>query len=88
MKHPGDFYLGENAVGYFVEAGGPLTSGRHLYEPYRGEGHRDMAVALDRREQPRCWCVLDGNRVEFTVVREEFNSKHPTSEWWVTLVIS
>lgn len=85
MEHPGDFFLGDNAVGYFVEADGVLTSGRHRYEPYRGEGHRDLVKALDGGEHPRCWSVCDGIRVEFTVVREEFTAKAPLSEWWITV---
>jgi hypothetical protein len=87
MKHRGDFFLGEIAVGHFEEFEAPLTSGRHQYEPYRGEGHRDMAAALDRGDQPRCWCIRDKGRLEFNVVREEFKAKHPQSEWWVTVVI-
>jgi hypothetical protein len=45
-----------------------------------------MAAALDRGDQPRCWFIQHGHRVEFNVLREEFKAKHPQSEWWVTVV--
>ena len=64
------FSFGKYPVGYFEEERYPDKPGRYRYEPFRGPGHYDLAVKINRGEPAECYYDDGADRVSFTVTGE------------------
>jgi hypothetical protein len=54
-------------VGYFARSEFPRAPGRYRYVPYRGPGHLEMQKQCEAGATPRCYYIISGGRVSFTV---------------------
>jgi hypothetical protein len=61
-----DFNFEGMAVGS-LQFGPPRRNGIYDYMPYRGPGHLEMLVALEKLGSARCRCGPPWEDVEFTV---------------------
>lgn len=82
------FYIGKNPVGTFCGFEYPDAPGRVEYAPYRGEGHAQLAAALNKEGKVQCWFSQRGKRVSFEVQREEFVLDEPGSKshWYLEII--
>jgi hypothetical protein len=62
------FYLDSQIVGDFSGSSPPLCDGEYAYVPHRGPGHVNLMNQLMANHTPRCHYLLDGTRIEFSVV--------------------
>lgn len=88
------FYLGRDPVGVFVGPDYPTSPGRVEYDPYRGQGHANLAASLKQGKTVRCWFLRRRgwllpwrNRNYFEVSREDFVVGPPGGEsrWYLEL---
>jgi hypothetical protein len=88
------FYLGRDPVGNFVGPDYPTTSGRVEYDPYRGQGHANLAAVLKQGKTVRCWFSRRRSwlfpwrkRIYFEVSREDFVLGPPGGEshWYLEI---
>ncbi len=63
-----EFFFEEHVVGLFEDQL-PSSPGEYRYMPFRGPGHLRLVEALDCSGSQRCYCVIEGEKHYFTVLK-------------------
>jgi hypothetical protein len=84
-RHRLVFYNQAGPVGCFRGRGYPTSRGRVEYDPFRGDGHAYLSLAIKDGKSARCWFFRRGKPILLEVIGEEFVEGAPgfRSRWFL-----